>query len=355
MGLFEAFDDPDLFSTLLERLDVEWLTIVALREGVSLALRDVGSATYRDTLRLGELLAPVLFHRDRSLLARQWESTEAQECRGIADAENISFEDAVRKQIRTYESWISTSATEHHKALRNKLLKYKKVLQETRTREFYEGEVIWRDFDGGLKLPFSRPEVGYREFVLPSNRVMRIRIVHETKVEDINGADLIYEHHWLEKEMLKVAAVQFKIMRKERYVPKSKDLRDQIRRMTTNFCNGQPCMQPNPSGDRRIFRLPFCSAFLRATNKLQSTDAATISTGYYLPICRVRQVWENGEEISQNTLQGEAISFRVFEELFNTNILGSSWLTYHDIERIYQQHKVLEPEDTVAVHIQVVG
>jgi len=33
-------------------------------------------------------------------------------------------------------------------------------------------------------------------------------------------------------------------------------------------------------------------------------------------------------------------------------MLGSRWLTYQELEKIYQEHKLLEPKERIIVHAQ---
>jgi len=352
MDDLEMFGDD--FSIVLDRLNIEWITLVALREAVAVTLKDT-SVVYKDTLRLAEVLVPALFHQDRSLLQRHWESPEARECREIATSMSISFEEAVKDEIQRYEKMTQKGKLEDTKTLRHKLTKLKQISQEARSRKYYEGRLIHRDSSVGVDLPISKRGDDYNDFALPRNRVMRVRVTHETEIEDINGADLVYEHHWVKEEKVRVAAIQYKMMQKERYISKSKDLRDQISRLRNNFCSRIPCTTNDHTQPNHFFRLPYCSAFLRATNKLQSTDASTVSTGYYMPICRVNNLIDKKLEICQDNIPGETVNFRVFEGLFNSGVLGSRWLTYRELEEIHREQKILEANDTVAIHVQIMS
>jgi len=45
----------------------------------------------------------------------------------------------------------------------------------------------------------------------------------------------------------------------------------------------------------------------------------------------------------------------VFEELFNANMLGSKWLTYEELEKLYREHKILEADEHIIIHAQEFG
>jgi hypothetical protein len=348
-------EQKDEFSTVLERLDVEWVTLVALRDAIGMALKDSKLSSYPETMRLAEVLAPVLFHRDRSLLRREWESPEARECRAVASASSVPFEEIVKSRIKAYEGLLKQSKTpEDAKVFSNKLDKLSQIYQENRTREYFEGRIIQRDAGLGVDLPISRQGDDYYDFALPSRMGMRVRVTHDTNVEGVTGADLIYEHHLIDLRRVRVAAIQYKIMTKERYVPKSEKLKKQLNRLKANFCDGLPCAPPDQGVPSQFFRLPSCAAFLRPTNKAQSANERMMSTGYYVPVCRARSMWEADEVISMRSFEGETVTYRVFEELFNTGMLGSQWLRYEDLEKVYREQKVLERNDSVAMHVQVV-
>lgn len=247
-----------------KRLNVEWLTLVALRDSIGITLKD-SSIPYKETLRFVETIDPVLYHKDRSLLKRKWESAEARECRAIAHASSKFFEVVVTEQINTYENLVKASKDpEARRILSRKLEKLKQINQENQSKAYFEGRTIQRDASLGVDLPISRRGDGYYDFSLPANRVMRIRVTHDTEVEAINGADLIYEHHLIDQQMVRISAIQYKIMKDGRYVPKSLKLKKQLDKLERHFCEGLPCIQ-SLNDAQHFYRFPSCTAFLRLT------------------------------------------------------------------------------------------
>jgi hypothetical protein len=346
-------DDTDETSDEPSRLNVEWLTLVALRDSIGITLKD-SSVPYKETLRLGETIAPVLYHKDRSLLRRKWESAEARECRAIANATSTPFEDVVSEQISTFESFLKASKSlEDKKVLTKRLEKLRQINQENQSKEYFEGRIIQRDASLGEDLPISKRGDGYYDFSLPARRWMRVRITHDTKVEAINGADLIYEHHLLEQMMVRISAIQYKIMKNGRYVPKSRKLKNQLDRLEKHFCDGLPCI-PSSSTSHQFYRFPSCTAFLRLTSKLQSSNEKMMSIGVYAPVCQVQSLWKDDRPISLKNLEGEAVTYRVFEELFNWDLLGSRWLSYVELEKIYREQQILDAGESVAMHLQLI-
>lgn len=342
----------DHFSESLNRLNIEWLSLVAIREAVGTAMGEKG--TYKETLRLAEKLAPVLFHKDRSLLFKEWESQEARECRAIANTRSISFNIALKQEIERYSELEKLSKDEDRRLFSIKLSRLRKIREETKSKEFYEGKLISDDSAIGTDLPLSRRGDGYVDFALPLGRAMRIRVTHETAIEAINGADVIYENHWIEERKARVAAIQYKIRAENRALPKAPRFRKQVEKLHDSFCKKLPCIQ-NDSKDKQFFRLPTCSAFIRATNKRQQRrESNLMSVGHYVPVCRIKTMWDAGLSLSPKVLETEGISYRVYEELFNSDLLGSEWIPYDKLEAIYKQHRILELEESVAIHVQVI-
>jgi hypothetical protein len=62
-----------------------------------------------------------------------------------------------------------------------------------------------------------------------------------------------------------------------------------------------------------------------------------------------------GKKISRKNIRSECITHKVFEELFNTNMLGSRWLTYDEMEELYIKHGILESDERIILHAQEFG
>lgn len=348
-------EQDGLFDEKPTRLDSEWITYNALRDGVGIALRNLGLAGHRDTLRLAQRVAPELFATSESLLVKEWESPEEREVHEIATALSISFDSALSSEIDRLESFVkgNTNQKERPEALNRRLLHLKTIRSNSELREYYEGKLIERDArigHGGT--PETKRSDNYFDYSLPAGRFMRIRVVHETKVEAINGADLIYEHHALGTPRVRIAAVQYKILKENRYIEKTRQLKSQLTRLENCFCNGLPC-KSGVSAPEMSFRLPTCSAFLRPTHRLQSTKSSVISRGYYLPVCIVQTLWKDKIEINEVAVKKQVVRQAMFEDLFNADLLGSRWITVDELDALYRMQKILEgTSETSLVHVK---
>src|SRR2546421_13039628 len=61
---------------------------------------------------------------------------------------------------------------------------------------------------------------------------------------------------------------------------------------------------------------------------------------------------KGGRKIDSKTFRSESATHHVFEDLFNANMLGSRWLTYEELEELYQNHKILEADERITIHAQ---
>lgn len=332
-----------------QHLDAEWITFVALRDALGIALQDAGAAKREDTLRLAKKVVPTIFDRENSRLQRHWASHEEKEIHEKAFMRKKPFEKVLRAEIATLEKELKQRDTEglartHHARLES----LKRLLQDTRAESYFEGKLIVGDAELGT--PAVKRSGIYYEFCLPAKRGLKIRVTHDTKVEGITGADLVYEHHMLKQRQARVAAVQYKIMRNRRVVPKDERLKSQLSRLHGWYCGKLPCIEPNPVDDA-FFRFPRCSAFLRATNAI-TADSAGMSQGYYMPVCRVLKFYDE-RPISPDSFDGEVVTQRMFEDLFNSDLLGSRALSYTELEQFYREQEMIQSGDTVSLHVQV--
>src|SRR6185436_11701465 len=97
------------------------------------------------------------------------------------------------------------------------------------------------------------------------------------------------------------------------------------------------------------YRLPYCCAFLRPTDKLQNPNKL-LTTGYHLPICKIDKVKRSGPKnhvVSLSDILTTAIKPHSFEELFNMEILGSRWLEKAELEELYRRTRILEPKENI--------
>lgn len=368
------FDDFDLWDDTSpgfdrERLDAEWVTLNAIREMLGIALKGRLQPTYDQSLAFGKVLAPKIFSSDASIIGKGNESQLAQEYRQAAEAQS-----AIDKRIVPPLELIDVDIDRFNNLLSNAGEKYDlikrrlNILQNVRLqflpKSYTENQLILRDlFKVQRDIPIPPIEGDtYREFQLTEDRGLRLRLLHPDPPEHLVGADLIYETYWDKKKVARLALVQYKIWDGETLLTsQAKNLKKQLAKLSSIFCEVGLCEPYKDSARLDAYRLPSCTAFLRPTDKLQDPDSRLISSGLHIPICVTSRSWENtgyegdGEKIERKRIRSESISHKVFEEMFNTNMLGSRWFTYNEIEQLYRDHKILQPNERIVLHAQEFG
>ena len=198
-----------------------------------------------------------------------------------------------------------TAAAPDLELLEGRVKTLKKVRQEIKPREHYEGQLIFRDaMRSSRVLPVSQEGNNYREFDIGDSRILRIRVLHPDPPEHKIGADLIYENYDARDETVRLAFVQYKLWdRKLFYYDERLD--KQIQKMFALTCEKGGLCAPPSQREMWVYRLPYCTAFFRPTDRLQSPNSTLHSTGLHMPICAMNFSWENTERSeSPQEIQG---------------------------------------------------
>src|SRR6266849_1916578 len=290
------------------------LTILALHDTVSIADKASKYTTYQNILDIADKLAPQLFGR-LNLLERVRESELAIEYRQKADLESLEKNETilpsglVRQDIKKWRNYLNQSQVEDREAVLKRLDKLEGVWQEFTPTTHTENRLISRDMSIGDDLPTATKSGHYLDLALPHGRLLRLRLIHPDAPEDITGVDILYEHHNIKAKCARIVAAQYKMWDHHTLYTTQSNVEDQITKLECTFCQNNYCKTPDNDLDRQLYRLNYCSAFLRPTNKQQSSNSRFASIGYHIPICRVKQLWENttvGKKLTYERIKNEA-------------------------------------------------
>jgi hypothetical protein len=362
-----GFDEEDTNSenstNFHNRLDTEWTTLNAIREMLGISLKGTLSPTYKQALDFGKVIAPELFNTKTSLLGKEEEPALVQEYRqradGLSQIRNVSIEPLtlLDEDIALSQNLIRTSGE------RDKIRRRLDMLTSIRSyflpRPYTENELILRDVYTAEREVLSSPLTSARgrDYSLPNGRGLRIRLLHPDPPEHSMGADLIYEHYWEKRRVARLALVQYKIWHNRTlYLSQAANLEAQLQRLKSNFCDQELCTLQKESERERSYRLPYCLAFLRPTDKIQDPNGKLVSSGLHVPVCVINRLINSGEaesrKIQSNYIRSEAVTHKVFEEMLNANLLGSRWFTYDELEVLYKSHKLFQPNERITIHAQ---
>ena len=102
------------------------------------------------------------------------------------------------------------------------------------------------------------------------------------------------------------------------------------------------------------YRLSYCMAFIKPTDKLQDPKKLTTS-GYHLPICKLDKLKKKAVKeymITETSIKNQSLKTVTFEELFDSEMIGSRWLDINELEAFYKQNKVLEANERIILYAQ---
>ncbi len=186
-----------------------------------------------------------------------------------------------------------------------------------------------------------------------TNSIFRVAILHPNIGEIKTGADLIYEQYDIDQQKVRIAAIQYKIWEDgQLYFSHPKNLEDQIDKLMTCFCNTKLCCDKyGDNVSKELYRLPFCAAFLRPTDKLQDPQKL-ITSGYHVPICKIDALKKESNKIEADTIKYFSLRAHSFEELFNVNMVGSEWMDVSELEQFYATSNILEPKGKITFYAQ---
>ncbi len=348
------------------RVDAEWIALNAFRGLTKIASKgDLSKSTYDNALDLGGALYPDLLGPENSVLRRDRESDTSKEYRQkaqlltIRNRERVDPIELLRADIEEFKGLLSIA--EQNKGDKTRVDQLKKKLGQLINAEremipvgHTENQLIFRDaYNVQRDLPSLASGQGYRDFKLPDDNVLRVRVLHPDRPEHISGADIIYERHSPHAASASIVAVQYKIWSGKALYLTDARMTEQIKRLQAFTCDKNICQNSEQALE---YRFPCCAAFLRPTDKLQKTDQKYFSTGEHLPICKIdecKTVTERGAEILEySQMRDISLNSEMFEYLFNKGKIGSRALSYDELNLLYSEFLVSSSEDNVVIYAQ---
>jgi len=355
----------------ISQLQKEWLVVNGSREALSLIKKK--TIPYSESIKFAKQVAPNLFSntgigaKRKNVLEKVYEKYEQEAlANSRRSGKSITAKMLLDDRIKELEKLLNyydkqnenPDALKREKAELIRTLDYSpdKILNVER---ILEGQAINHDANAvRADKMFLKNHLGkYTEYRNKDNGgIFRVNILHPNPSEAVIGADLIYEHYSLDAKLVRIAAIQYKIWKDDvLYFSTAANLENQIQRMNQFFCEKKYCL--NHRGERssnEYFRLPFCCAFLRPTDELQDPNKL-ITSGFHLPICqidRLKQLAYKDYKLERESIKSASLSAESFEKLFNDEMVGSRWLEIDELESLYKNSKILEPQQNILIHVQ---
>lgn len=349
-----------LTETQRDRLDAEWAFINAAREGMNIFRRKPDQTTYRQAARWGEEIAPEVLDPDRRVINPDRESHVARFYRQKSIAEStlhsriVTPLELISADIESLRTVMVISPDAD--SVESRLEHLEKIRIELTPRRHTENQVIFRDaYQVERYLPITKRGQGYQEYTMHDSRRLRVRVLHPDHPESKTGADLIYELHDVEEETVRVVMLQYKMWDGKTF-PYDQRMDGQLEKLMGLGCRGQFCLSPGGDSEVKSYRMPYCSVFLRPTDRLQDPDASLKSSGMHIPLCRVHKSWtatdRGAKVLKREDIERQSVSHAIFEYLFATSLLGSRELEWSLMEKYYEDWGILDGDDRLVLHAQ---
>lgn len=343
-----------------DRRDISFQLVNALREVVSISKKLNQPISYEQTLDLIQDLNPEIYNSVTILMDRKNENDWVKFYKELADVQStentvVDPIDLIKKDL---EELNKIALNKGNKRFLNKRIRdYKNAIEYFQPRKISEHKILNRDVyiaeRKDLKIRnkiYEREE--FIDYKLDNKNVLRIRLLHPDNAENILGADLIYEHLDTKSGYVRFLHMQYKTWNNKSLNFKAGSLDAQIEKMEKHLCKAGFCSNEEGSKSTKNYRLPFCCAFLRPTSKLQSSDSKMVSTGLHIPICEVKKIMENEKSLNRDNVKGKNISYKIFDELFNSRMIGSRWLTFEEHTKFYEDRNLLNVDNIIRLHAQ---
>ncbi|UOE50346.1 hypothetical protein MTO98_04575 [Mucilaginibacter sp. SMC90] len=345
-----------------KKRDIAFQTVVGIRDTINLAKKQQQPATYEQSLRLIYDLDPELYRDFDRILTEKNDNDivklyrEEAKLQSEISGKKIEPEDLIEKEIDRLKTLKSDAEAKLQdvKHINRRIAQLYSAIENLKPRHLTENAILIRDF---AQLDHSTvfgekimSDYKYVDYVLQKDRFLRLRLLHPDREEHITGADLIYEQYDLINNKVRFVFLQYKTWDNSGilYFSQHENLKPQLLKLKTTLCDCEFC--DPPISEDFNYRMPYCCAFLRPTDKLQIKNSKMVSSGLLIPVCKSLVYSDKQIKLDKRELKYETLNHYVFEKMFNNNLLGSRWFDADDVEEFYKEKLILESHDTLKIY-----
>lgn len=345
-----------------DRTNIAFQTVAAMRDVINIAEKNRFTPTYEKSLAYIKDISPAIYNDIINLLPGKNESEIVKLFKEKADSllnedekSNLN-ERAVELILKAIDDCdVIIGKTPKNKQTKNYKKKLKSALKCFETREMIENQLLNHDFYIANRKGFALFKEGcdHKNYRLSNGKTLRIYLVHMTNVETKLGVDMIYECYDLTLNYVRIAHLQYKTWKTKTLTFDQREL-NQIERLKQNNCSCNNCIPP-PNGafaSTSNYRYPYCSAFLRPTNKVIPKGGKMKSMGDHIPLCKLNEMLASKTQIDKSSIHEISITQNNFEEGFNKSQIGSRWMPIGDLEAYYEKRKLNELSGNVRIIAQ---
>ncbi len=342
-----------------ERRNNAFKFICAIREAITIAKRMPQLIPYK---RINEVLhdfSPDLQKDLNNLLTKTNESDTVRYYKQKANL--LTKQGKVVDPIELIQKDISENKElldkdEEDSLINRKIYELEAALEYFTPEPITENQLLNHDFSLETRDSFFHKKIysneKVKDYALSDHRILRLRLLHPDKAEHIIGADLIYEQFDVKKQLVRFIHLQYKTWNSNVIYFSQGNMKEQMDKLDKNICQSGFCADVDGSKNSGNFRFPYCSAFLRPTSKIEKPDSKLLTTGDHIPICSVRSLSVSENKLTKENIKDKCVSHKIFEELFITNLLGSRWMTFDELDKFYKDKGINSEMGRIRVHAQ---
>jgi len=340
----QSFDESD-------RRNHAFSFVRAIREIVTISKRLQQPLTYEKTIDAVYDMNPKLYKVVNGLLPIKNESETVRYFKQKAEAKNqgveglfkVSPEQLLKEEIKEHNELLKNASDNDYKLLKRKIKEYEAALRYFAPRRVSEHKILIHDYNNTLASQhkyfaqeFDSNEE-FKDFTLQNDKILRLRLYHPDKPEHITGTDVVYEIFDLLNERVRFIHLQYKIWDDKKIYLNSGNIKSQMLKMNSVLCQSGYCNSINQNNKPDDYRLPYCCAFFRPTDRIMYSDSKLKSSGYHVPMCEMFKHLKNNGQIAKKEIASKSISNKIFEDLFILNLAGSRWISMKDLDKFYME------------------
>lgn len=353
------FSDEDIEEH--KRRNIAFQVLIANRELLQLASKKAQPPTYESALGLLNEVAPEIYEEVTQLLTKKNESELIQYFKDLAELRTkedravVSAIDLIDTEIERLKQLHEQDKSK--KSIKTRLLQHKVARQQMEPIRLTENRILNRDYSKVDRSDYATRHFEndhFTDFTLDDGEILRIRFLHPDAYEHVTGADLIYEQYDINNERVRFIMLQYKTWEKGTiYISQAANLDAQMSKMKVLLCDRDYCCSNtgNNYADS-IYRLPYCSGFIRPTDKLQENNSKLMSSGYHVPLCKAIELAGEYGKITKEDIRHQSFTSSIFEELFNENMVGSRWISITELDELYAQNEIFSDTSRILLYAQ---
>ena len=263
-----------------ESKDYSFQALSGVREAISIAKRQPAQVAYESAMEIISEINPEAYEKIIADLDKRNKSDEVRFY--IESAEALSTDevkvnpaDLIDKALEEIEITLSKKKGKAPSLLKRKisLLGAKNYFKPRKLSEHkilsHDTYLSTRNLPDALKV---YTDVKFVDYKLSKDRYLRLRLLHPDHEETILGSDLIYEQFDLENDKVRFVHVQYKMWSKDGIYLNQGNIMKQIEKVKNNICDSGFCCAFSGSSHDDNYRFPYCSGFLRPTDKQMENE-----------------------------------------------------------------------------------